>query len=58
MKKRALKNLNLKKRSISDLSKEQVHGGATLSYVSCWSCISCPSLDCTLEVLCNPPKDE
>lgn len=54
MKKRELKNLDLKKRSISNLNGEKVNGGiVTVTVVSCWSCLSCPTIDCTEGVVCD-----
>ncbi|QHI38978.1 hypothetical protein IMCC3317_43780 [Kordia antarctica] len=63
MKKRNLKNLNLNKKSISNLSKNEVKAGAaasvpTLTVLSCWSCLSCPSLTCTEGVICDYIRDE
>ena len=52
MKKRSIKNLNLNKRSISNLSNKQAKGikggtATTFTALSCWSCLSCPTIDCT-----------
>ncbi|AXG70318.1 hypothetical protein KORDIASMS9_02557 [Kordia sp. SMS9] len=61
MKKRKLKNLDLKKKSISNLSQKQVQGGAvptTVTILSCWSCISCPTIDCTEGVVCDFIRSE
>jgi hypothetical protein len=60
MKKKEIKNLELKKRSISNLSKKQVNGGVitTITVLSCWSCLSCPTLDCTEGVVCDIIKTE
>ncbi len=60
MKKRKLKNLDLKKRSISNLNGKQVKGGVipTFTVVSCWSCLSCPTIDCTDGVVCQITKTE
>ncbi len=60
MKKREIKNLNLNKKSISDLSNKTVKGGVypTLTVVSCWSCLSCPTIDCTEGVVCDYIRTE
>jgi hypothetical protein len=59
MKKKTLKNLDLKKRSISNLSEKKVNGGAvTLTAISCWSCLSCPTIDCTEGVVCDLIRTE
>ena len=56
MKKKSIKSLDLKKRSISNLNQNEVKGGTvtTITVWSCWSCLSCPTLDCTEGVICNP----
>ncbi|WP_430412466.1 class I lanthipeptide [Kordia sp.] len=61
MKKRGIKNLNLNKRSISNLSNKQagkIKGGTitTATIVSCWSCLSCPTIDCTEGEICSSLK--
>jgi natural product precursor len=57
MKKRKLKNLNLNKRSISNLSKKEVTGikggTATTFALPCWSLLSCPTYDCTNGEICS-----
>lgn len=62
MKKRNLKNLNLNKKSISNLSKKEVKAGVaasiTLTAISCWSCLSCPTIDCTEGIVCDFIKDQ
>jgi hypothetical protein len=60
MKKREIKNLNLNKKSISNLSKNEVKGGAfpTFTALSCWSCLSCPTIDCTEGALCELIRTE
>jgi hypothetical protein len=65
MKKREIKNLNLNKKSISNLSKNEVNGGraasvtiTTVTILSCWSCLSCPTVDCTEGVLCDIIRTE
>ncbi|WP_156169007.1 hypothetical protein [Kordia jejudonensis] len=61
MKKRDIKkNLKLNKRSISDLSKKNIKAGAaasvTITAISCWSCLSCPTIDCTNGAICSSIK--
>lgn len=48
MKKRNLKNLDLKKQSISNFKIQEIKGGIipTFTIASCWSCLSCPTIDC------------
>ncbi|KAB8155318.1 hypothetical protein EZY14_005375 [Kordia sp. TARA_039_SRF] len=59
MKKKTLKNLDLKKRSISNLSGKKVNGGSvTITAISCWSCLSCPTIDCTEGVVCDIIRTE
>ncbi|MGH1387968.1 hypothetical protein [Kordia sp.] len=60
MKKKEIKNLELKKRSISNLTKKEVNGGVfpTITIVSCWSCLSCPTIDCTEGIVCDIIKTE
>lgn len=57
MKKRNIKNLNLNKRSISNLSKKEVKGikggTATTMVLPCWSILSCPTYDCTNGEICS-----
>jgi hypothetical protein len=59
MKKRGIKSLQLHKRSISNLTSQSVKGGTitTITYHSCWSCISCPTIDCTEGELCNDVEE-
>lgn len=49
MKKKKIKNLNLKKKSISNLSNEVKGGAEALPsiLVPCWSHLSCPTINCT-----------
>ncbi|WP_046755097.1 hypothetical protein [Kordia jejudonensis] len=51
MKKKNLKSLKLNKRSISNLEKRNAVGGQaeSISFVPCWSIISCPTVGCTQE---------
>ncbi|QHI38977.1 hypothetical protein IMCC3317_43770 [Kordia antarctica] len=57
MKKRNLKNLNLNKKSISNLSKNEIKGGTVLT-AFCWSNLSCPSLTCSEGVVCDFIKEK
>jgi len=56
MKKKSIKSLELKKRSISNLNQHEVKGGTVVTFTvwTCWSCLSCPTVDCTEGVICNP----
>jgi hypothetical protein len=63
MKKREIKNLNLNKKSISNLSNKEVKGVkgglvTTITILSCWSCLSCPTIDCTEGVVCDYVRSE
>jgi hypothetical protein len=61
MKKRSIKNLNLNKKSISNLSKNELKGGTiipTVTIISCISCFVCPTRSCTEGVLCDMIRTE
>lgn len=57
MKKKNLKNLQLKKQSISKLNANEINGGTGYSIVTClWSCTSCPTVNCTKDIICYLTK--
>jgi hypothetical protein len=58
MKKKSIKNLNLNKKSISNLSKKEIKGGTIYPTGFCWSIISCPSLTCTEGLACDIIRTE
>ena len=54
MKKKSIKNLNLNKKSISNLNSNEIKGGTIIVTGICWSVQSCPTIDCTEGVICDP----
>ncbi len=50
MKKKNLKNLNLKKQSIADFTKNELNGGTSLTV---YSCVFCPTITCTQGDICD-----
>jgi hypothetical protein len=53
MKKKNLKNLSLKKQSISNLDSHGVKGGTAPSIITCLSCWFCPTVTCTEGDVCD-----
>ncbi|MGH1387972.1 hypothetical protein [Kordia sp.] len=53
MKKKSLKNLNLKKQSISNLDSGGLKGGTGPTVLTCLSCWFCPTVTCTQGDVCD-----
>ena len=55
MKKQGIKSLALHKKTISNLTSQSINGGTIITFTvqTCWSCVSCPTIDCSEGEICE-----